>query len=539
MAWQRAGMCSGHYFWGMSAAGEHIDYKALYETSLQMNQQQLQLNQQLQKSNEQLQVQLASLQHQLQQLTKLIKGFKSERYVPALPNPAQPDLGLAFDEAAASIRLTDVEKISYTRTKKAASGEKPAATGLPAELPRVTTVLEPNEEVNGCEKIGEHIHETLDYKPGELFVNRLIIPQYRCPVQGKGAAFRTVEVQRPARAIKRSIAEPGLLAQVVIDKFVDSLPLNRQQDRYQRGGITLAYSTLADWVKLVAEALEPLGGALLREMLQYDYWHADETGIAVLDKIKKQDTHQGYFWTYKTGNAPLIYYDYQPGRQADRPIELLSKFKGHLQTDGYAAYESLPNKDILLLHCMAHARRKFIDAQSNDRARADYVLAEIGKLYKIEEEGRDQQLDIEQILARRKKEAIPILTELGKWMQMEYQKLRPQSSIAKAMAYSIKRWEKLRLYAGTGHLQIDNNAIERCIRQVAIGRKNYLFCDSHEAARRAGLLYSLLVTCKLNDVNPYDWLKDILSRDIEEMPINRINRLLPHHWKKDQGLTQN
>lgn len=186
-----------------------------------------------------------------------------------------------------------------------------------------------------------------------------------------------------------------------------------------------------------------------------------------------------------------------------------------------------------------HIRRKFIDTQSNDRARADYALAEIGKLYKIEQECQEQQLNTEQIQAKREKEAIPILVQLGKWMDTEYQKLRPQSPIAKAMAYSIKRWERLSLYATTGHLQIDNNAIERCMRQVAVGRKNYLFCGSHEAARRAGWLYSLLVTCKLNAVNPYDWLKDILSRDIKGMPINRINRLLPHHWKKDQGLAQN
>lgn len=538
MAAAVSGVCNSRYFWAVSTGGEHID-KALYEATLQMNQQLLQINGQLQRSNEQMQAQLASLQHQLQQLTKLITGFKSERYLPALSNSAQPDLGLVFDEAAASTRLADVEKISYTRNKKAVSQERPATTSLPADLPRVTTVLEPKEDVRGCEKIGEQIHETLDYKPGELFVNRLVIPQYRCPVEGKAAAFHTVEAQRPPRAIKRSIAEPGLLAQVVVDKFVDSLPLNRQQDRYQRGGITLAYSTLADWVKLVAEALEPLGGALLREMLRYDYWHADETGIAVLDKLRKQDTHQGYFWTYKTGNAPLIYYDYQPGRQANRPIELLSKFKGHLQTDGYAAYESLPYKYILLLHCMAHARRKFIDALSNDRARADYVLTEIAKLYMIEEECRSQQLNTEETRAKRGKEAIPILRELGKWMETEYQKLRPQSPIAKAMAYSIKRWERLSLYASTGHLQIDNNAIERCMRQVAVGRKNYLFCGSHEAAKRAGLLYSLLVTCKLNDVNPYEWLKDMLSRDIKEMPINRINQLLPHQWKQDQGLTQN
>lgn len=515
-------------------AGEHIDYKALYEAALQMNQQQLQLNQQLQKSNEQLHSQLTSLQHQLQQLTKLMKGFKSERYVPGSSNPAQADLGLAFDEVAASTRLADAQKISYTRNKPGTSVEKPAATGLPDSLPRVTTVLEPKEDVSGCEKIGEHIHETLDYKPGELFVNRLVIPQYRCPVEGREGAYRTVEAQRPPRAIKRSIAEPGLLAQVVIDKFVDSLPLNRQQDRYERGGITLAYSTLADWVRLVAEAVEPLGGALFREMLHYDYWQADETGIAVLDRIKKRDTHQGYFWTYKAGNAPLIYYDYQPGRQADRPLEILGQFKGHLQTDGYAAYENLPNKDISLLHCLSHARRKFFDAQANDKARATHVLTEMGRLYAIEEACKEQQLTIDQVRSKRQSEAIPILRLLGTWMEKEYTQLRPKTPIAQAMAYSIKRWDKLSLYATTGHLHPDNNAIERCMRQVAIGRKNWLFCGSHEAAKRAGLLYSLLVTCRLNEVNPYDWLKDILSHDIKETHINKIKDLLPHNWKKNR-----
>jgi transposase len=515
----------------MPAGGEYID-KSLYDAALQMNQQLLQANQQLQS-------QLASLQHQLQQLTKLIKGFKSERYIPNAGSQLQVDLGLVFEEAADSTQLKDVEKISYTRNKKLTDHKEPASSSFPDSIPRIETILEPAEDVSGCQKVGEQVYETLDYTPGTLSVKRLVIPQYRCPVTGKPGQSSIIEAPRPPRAIKRSIAEPGLLAQVVIDKFVDSLPLNRQQDRYARSGMTLAYSTLADWVRLVAEALEPLGWALLKEMYQYDYWHADETGVAVLDRIKKEDTHQGYFWTYKTGNAPLIYYDYQPGRGADRPVEILSKFKGYLQTDGYVAYDNLPNKDIALLHCMAHARRKYMDAQSNDKARADYALTEIGKLYAIERECRELQLSTEEIQAIRQREALPILQSLGQWMESQYQQLRPKSAIAQAMAYSIKRWDKLSLYAQTGHLQLDNNAIERCMRQVAVGRKNWLFCGSHEAAKRAGVLYSLLVTCKLNDVNPYDWLKDVLSIDIKETAINRIKDLLPHNWKQNRGLLQN
>jgi transposase len=508
----------------MSAGGEHINYKELYEASLQMNQQLL-------KSNDGLQSQILTLQHQIQQLTKLIKGFKSERFVPSAAVQQQKELGLVFEEAAPCTNLTDVQKISYTKIKKS-SIEKQPEKGLPADLKRIVTVIEPKEDVSHCEKIGEEVIETLDYKPGELIVNRTVIPQYRCAVKNKPGATRLVQAERPPRAIQRTIADPGLLALIIIDKFIDALPLNRQLERFKRHGIQIPYSTIADWVRLVAEAIEPLADALLREMLRYNYWHGDETGIAVLDNTKKKDTHQGYFWTYKAGNAPLIYYDYQPGRDSERPQEILNQFKGHLQTDGYTVYAKLNNKSIIVFYCMAHARRKIFDALSNDKARAEYALAEMQKLYEIEEACRNDQLSIEQIKKKRIKEALPILQHLGEWMKKEYEQLRPKTAIAQALAYSIKRWEGLSLYATTGDLHIDNNAIERCMRTVAIGRKNYLFCGSHQAAKRAGRLYSLLVTCKLNDVNPYDWLKDVLSHNIQEVPINKIKDLLPHNWKK-------
>ena len=519
----------------MAAGGEHINYKELYEALLQMNQQLLQNNQQLQTSNETLHAQLLTLQCQIQQLTKLVKGFKSERFIPSGTSQQQKELGLVFEESAAFINLNDAQKISYTKVKKPSAETQPEK-GLPSDLKRIVTIIEPKEDVSHCQKVGEEIIETLDYKPGELIVNRTVIPQYRCSVENKSGTT-LVQADRPSRAIQRSIADPGLLALIIIDKFIDALPLNRQLERFKRHGIQIPYSTIADWVRLVAEAIEPLADALLREMLRYYYWHADETGIAVLDNTKKKDTHQGYFWTYKAGNAPLIYYDYQPGRDSERPQEILDQFKGHLQTDGYTAYAKLRNKNITGFYCMAHARRKIFDALTNDKTRAEYVLAEMHKLYEIEEVCRIQQLSIEQIKEKRSKEALPILQGLGEWMKKEYEQLRPKTAIAQAFAYSIKRWEGLSLYATTGNLHIDNNAIERCMRTVAIGRKNYLFCGSHEAAKRAGRLYSLLVTCKLNDVNPYEWLKDVLSQNIQEIPINKIKELLPNNWKKNKQQT--
>jgi transposase len=510
----------------MPASSEHINYKELYEASLQMNQQLL-------KSNESLQSQLLTLQHQLQQLTKLIKGFKSERFVPSAVTQPQKELGLFFDEAAASTNMADVQKISYTKVKKQPVAEV-SQKGLPAELKRVITTIEPIADVRHCEKVGEEVIETLDWKPGELFVNRTILPQYKCPVAGKVGAVQIIQASRPARAIARSIADPGLLAAVTIDKYVDALPLNRQLERFKRNGVQIPYSTIADWVRLVAQAIEPLADALLREMLHYSYWHADETGIEVLDNTKKKDTHQGYFWCYKAGNVPLIYYDYQPGRDGKRPLWILDQFKGHLQTDGYVVYSELGNKYIAVFYCMAHARRKIFDALANDKARAEYALGEINKLYAIEEACREQKLNIAQIKEKRGKEALPVLQQLGEWMRNEYEQLRPKTPIAQAFAYSIKRWNGLVLYATTGNLHIDNNAIERCMRAIAIGRKNYLFCGSHDAAKRAGRLYSLLVTCKLNEINPYDWLKDVLSHNIQEMHINKIKDLLPHNWKKNR-----
>lgn len=517
----------------MSESAANINYKELYDASLQMNHQLLRSLEQQQMSNQNLQDQVTQLQYQLQQLTKLLKGFKSERFIPSAVSGLQTELGFELESVAPTTNLADAKKISYTKSKK--SGNKiqdENGAKLPDHLRRETTVLEPLEDVTGCVRIGEEVRETLSWKPGEIFVNRMVVPVYNRPTARKAGGNELIKASLPARAINRCLADPALLAHVTVDKLVDHKPLNRQLESFKRNGIVLAYSTIADWICLVAKVLSPLGTILLKEMYEYNYWHADETTIAVLDKTKEKETHRGYYWSYLTGDGRLIYYDYQPGRDGERPLSILSNFKGHLQADGYAVYDELPLKDIIVFYCMAHARRKIYDAQNNNQELATHALEEIGKLYRIEAKCKDEQLNEEQIKQRRQEESLPILKELGEWMIAEYKKLRPQTPIAKAFAYSIKRWEKLSLYATTGNLHIDNNPIERCMRSIAVGRKNYLFCGSHEAAARAGLLYSLLVTCKLNDVNPYEWLKDVLSRDLNETPINHIKNLLPHNWVK-------
>jgi transposase len=199
--------------------------------------------------------------------------------------------------------------------------------------------------------------------------------------------------------------------------------------------------------------------------------------------------------------------------------------------DGYGVYDHFDDwEHITVMHCLAHARRYFFESLSNDAARAEYALTAIRKLYDIEAYCKEHSLTTSQIWEKRQAEAVPILSELGKWMKEQYIQVLPKSAIGVALAYSIKRWEKLSIYSTDGKLQIDNNSVERSVRPLAIGRKNFLFCGSHEAAKRTALLYSLLVTCKLNDVNPYDWLKDVLIR-IAVHPISKIAELLPHNWK--------
>ncbi len=210
---------------------------------------------------------------------------------------------------------------------------------------------------------------------------------------------------------------------------------------------------------------------------------------------------------------------------------MLKDFKGHLQTDGYAVYDFFKEeKDITVLHCMAHARRMFFEAKDNDKAIAEYALEQIGLLYHIERQAKKQQLTTDQLLRLRQDEAVPILQSLGKWMKETYVKALPKSAIGKALGYSIARWPELMLYATDGKLNIDNNPVENSIRPVALGRKNYLFAGSHEAAKRSAMLYSLMGTCKLHDINPFIWLRDVLQR-INNHHINKIEELLPHNWK--------
>jgi len=482
-----------------------IDYRSLYEQS---------------------QLRIVDLEQQLAQLQKMIFGSRQERFIPSDINPSQLVLDIQA-EAVAACSVVDAKKITYIKTNVALEHKPlvhPGRMKLPEHLRREEIIIEPQADIRDCKKMGEEITEVLEYEPGELFVKKYVRIKYAKP-GGDGVLIGEL----PTRPIDKAMAGPGLLAQIVIDKYADHLPLYRQMQRFERSGVKLSYSTLTDWITSTCKLITPLHEALKAEVLQSNYLHADETPIKVLDKQKNGGSHRGYYWVYHNSIQKIVFFDYQQGRGREGPMEILKNFCGYLQTDGYSVYDVFnKTENITLIHCMAHARRMFNEALENDKARAAYAMEQIQELYSIERICKEQSLNVAEVTVVRQQKSAPILKSLDEWMKQQYIQVTPRSAIGKALAYSIERWKSLSHYTENGMLNIDNNPVENSIRPVAIGRKNYLFCGSHEAAQRSAMLYSLLGTCKMHGIEPYAWLKNLLET-IATHPINKIKELLPHN----------
>lgn len=487
---------------------------------------------------------IADLTHQLAQLKKMIFGSRHERFIPTDDTKTNPQLSLALDaDTIAQCKITDATKVEYIRTKTEVIQNKPKAhpgrMKLPGHLRRETIILQPDTDVTGLKKIGDEISEVLDYIPGEFYVKQFIRPKYVQPLAGIDSTVITASL--PGRLMEKCMAGEGLVAQIIVDKFADHIPLHRQLQRFQRVGLIIAQSTINDWVKVGLTHLITLYLKQKQLVLQSGYLHADETTIKVLDENKKArpngssgrgKTHLGYYWVYHNSKQKIVLFDYRQGRGREGPEDILKDYQGYLQTDGYVAYEAFEKRPgITVLNCMAHARRKFVEALENDKARSEHALNLFRQLYAIEQTIKDEALTGDGVLQRRSRQAVPILKELKQWMTQEYPNVLPRSPIGTAMAYCLTRWEKLIIYTTDAILNIDNNPVENTIRPVAIGRKNYLFAGSHEAAQRSAMVYSLFATCRLHNINPYDWLKDVLQR-MHLYTTNNIAELLPQNWKK-------
>ena len=471
------------------------------------------------KQYQELQAENLYLKQELAQLKRMIFGSKSERFIQQ--DPGQLSLDLGVEQQAA--QEVETEELTYTRKKS--SGQKkesPVRLPLPSHLHREDHIIEPKKDITGAKKIGEVITEILEYTPGKFYVEKYIRPKYALANE-EGIVIGEL----PSFPIPKGNAGAGLLSHMAISKYQDHLPFYRQAKQFKRQNMIIAESTINGWFAASCRLLEPLYEKLIEKTQQNSYLMADETPIPVLTKDKPGATHKGYHWVYYSPLNKLVCFDYRKGRGREGPEEFLQSFQGALQTDGYTAYNKFENQQgITLLACMAHARRKFEQALDNDPDRAKYAMEKIQKLYTIESKAREQKFSFEQRKELRQKESVPILSELENWMKNQLPEVLPKSSIGRAITYTLKLWKRLTRYTQDGSWEIDNNPVENSIRPVALGRKNYMFAGSHEGAMRAAMMYSFLGTCKINDVEPFSWLKDVLTR-ISDHSIQKLEELLP------------
>jgi transposase len=458
------------------------------------------------------------LKQELAQLKRMIFGSKSERHLGN--DPSQLSLGLGVETVAPPEKET--EQITYTRNKTDNKKGSAIRLALPSHLHREEHIIEPGEDVTGARKIGEVVTEILEYTPGKFYVERYVRPKYVLPKEE-----RIVIGELPSFPIPRGNAGAGLLAHLLISKFVDHLPFYRQVQQFKRQDIAIAESTISGWFTASCRLLEPLYERLVTRVQGSSYLMADETPIPVQTKDKPGSTHKGYHWVYKAPVDKLVCFDYRKGRGRDGPEEFLESFRGMLQTDGYVAYDIYEKKEgITLFGCMAHARRKFEKAKDNDLKRAEYVLERMAKLYMTEREAREKGLSFDQRKELRTEQSLPVLQELELWMKEQLPDILPKSAIGQAIVYTLGLWPRLTRYVHNGQVEIDNNLVENSVRPVALGRKNYMFAGSHEAAQQAAMIYSFLGTCKINNVEPLGWLKDVLQR-IQDHSIQKLDELLP------------
>ncbi len=471
---------------------------------------------------------IAQMQFQIDQMRRLLYGSKRERFIFNKEDESQ--MTLPFEVPQEKDLEKEQEVVSYLR-EKIKRKNHPGRLTLPGHLPVEEIIIEPQEDTTGLKCIGKEVTDQLELVPAKLFIKRFIRPRYIKPISDDGLENKGIIAPLPSFPIEKGIAGPSLLAQMWVDKFVDHLPINRQMERYKREGVRMPSSTFNGWQERTANVIELLHECQKDRVLKQGYIQADETPIQVLDRSKKGKTHRGYFWVYRSPLTNTVLFDYRRGRGREGPKELLSNFKGYLQTDGYAAYNIISQKkDVILLNCMAHCRRYFEKSLDSDKARAEYAMGMFQKLYAVERKAKEANLSPQERKELRLDEALPILNELGKWMANTLKNVLPKSPIGVALQYSIPRWDNLTAYLYDGNLEIDNNLIENAIRPVTLGRKNYLFAGSDRGAERAAMFYSLFGTCKANGVNPHQWLKRVFEL-IPDYKVNRLYELLPQNLK--------
>ncbi len=482
---------------------------------------------------------LVSHKTEIENLNLLILKLKRMQF-----GPSSEKLGQHIDQL--ELRLDDLETNRAERAEppspsSTVRSRKPGRRPLPADLPRETENLEPKEKVcpdcgGNLNKLGEDVSETLEFVPEHFKVIRTVRPKLSCT-----RCDCIVQEPAPHRPIARGLAGPGLLAHVLVAKYCDHLPLYRQSEIYERRGIELDRSTLADWVGGASRSLELLVEALRKYVIGGTKLHGDDIPVPVLAPGNGK-TKTGRLWTYVrddrpagSTDAPAVWFAFSPDRKSEHPFGHLQTFRGTLQADGYAGFNRLyENGNIREAACWAHVRRKFHDlTEAHASPVAKEALERIAALYGIEKEIRGRPPEQRQQI--RNSRSRPLLDSLKAWFEASLTKLSRKSEVTLAIHYALGRWTQLLRYCDDGKLEMDNNAAERALRTVALGRKNYLFAGSDTGGQRAAAIYSLIGSAKLNGIDPEAYLSKVLAR-IANHPIQRIEELLPWNLDLDQPI---
>ncbi len=467
---------------------------------------------------------IAQLEARIAKLRRMQFGQSSEKIAREVEQ-----LELELDELHENEGVRSTERPASIQ----ALVEKPCRKPLPEHLPRQEEVHEPACTCPNCggamRRLGEDVTEVLEYVPASFKVIRHVRPKLSCRL-----CETIVQQPVPSLPIERGRPGPGLLAHVLVAKYADHLPLYRQSGIYAREGVELERSTLADWVGRSAALLDPLVTALRREVMASGVLHGDDTPVPVLAPGMGK-TKTGRLWTYVRDGRPhgderppAAAYFYSPDRKGGHPFAHLKSFKGVLHADGYAGFNAIFDAgQATEAACWAHVRRKFFDEHKSGSPLAKEALDRIGALYGIEDTIRGKPPDERQRC--REQHSLPLAAGLKAWLETTLPKLSGKSDLAKAMRYTMSRWEALTRYLHDGRIEIDNNAAERSIRGVALGRKNYLFAGSDAGGERAAAIYSLIETAKINGLDPEAYLRLVLTR-IADHPINRVAELLPWNY---------
>lgn len=465
------------------------------------------------------------LKLQLARLQRAQFGRRSEKLDP-------DQLALQLDAVAEALAAAEADQPAAAEAKRppsATRGRKP----LPAHLPRREERHDIGCSCAGCggamQRIGEDVTEMLDYEPARFVVIRHVRAKYACR-----ACEAIAQAPMPASPIERGRPGPGLLAQVLVAKYCDHLPLYRQAMIYARDGVELDRSTMADWVAGAGQLLRPLHERLAADVMRAAKLHADDTPVPVLAPGNGR-TKTGRLWTYVRDDRPwdgpdppAAVYFYSPHRKGEAPRAHLKDFRGFLQADAYAGYDGLYTGAVVEVACWAHARRKFYDVHvATGAPLAAAALERIARLYGVEGEVRGQEP--ERRRAARQERSAPEIAAMRAWLEQRLATLAPKSDLAAAMRYTLGHWTALTRFLADGRLEIDNSAAERALRGVALGRKNWLFAGSDRGGESAAIVLSLIETCRLNRIDPFAYLRDVLGR-LNDYPAKRIDELLPHRW---------